>query len=135
MGQFSGVAGDDGLMRFVVILCGRNLVEDGDHEDCSLTHAGLSLAQDVVPLKSQRDGLDLHLTGMLEPAFPNSPLELILKEKLVPPGQVSPLILLILILLGLLLIGALILRHNISHASLQSIIVSFNSNNHLSRSP
>lgn len=135
MGQFSGVASNDGLMRFVVILSGRNLVENGDHEDCSLAHAGLSLAQDVVPLESQGDGFDLHLTGMLEPAFPDGPLELILEEKLIPTGQVSPLILLILILLGLLLIGALILRHNISHASLQSIIVSFNSNNHLSRSP
>ena len=88
MGQFSGVASDDGLMRFVVILGGRNLVEDGDHEDCSLAHAGLSLAQDVVPLESQGDGFDLHLTGMLEPALPDGPLELILEEKLIPTSQV-----------------------------------------------
>lgn len=118
MGQFSGVAGDDGLVRFVVILGGRNLVEDRDHEDCGLAHAGLGLTKDVVALQRQRDGLNLHLTGMLEPALPNGPLELVLEEKLVPAGQVGPLILLVLVLLGLLLIGALILRHNISHPSL-----------------
>lgn len=122
MGQLSGVAGDDGLVGLVVILCGRNLVEDGDHEDCSLAHTGLRLAEDVVALKGQGNGLHLHLAGMLEAAFPDGPLELILEEKLVPAGQVSALVLLILHLLGLLLIGALILRHNISHPSLQTII-------------
>lgn len=114
---------DDGLMGFVVILCGRNLVENGDHENCGLAHAGLGLAQNVIALERKWDGLNLNFTRMFESTLSNGPLELILKEELIPSGQVGTLILLILILLRLLLIRALILRHNISHVSFPSISI------------
>jgi hypothetical protein len=53
---------------------------------------------------------------MLKAALSDSPLELILKEELIPACEVGALVLLLLVLLGLLVVGALILGHNISHA-------------------
>lgn len=118
MGEFSSVAGDNRLVGIVVVAVRDNLVEDGDDEDRSLPHAGLGLAEDVMALQSERDALDLHLTGMFEPALANGPLEFVLEEELVPASEIGSLVLFGRILLGLLIVGALILRHNVSHLSL-----------------
>lgn len=111
------MAGDDGLMRFVVLIGGGDLVEDGDHEDCGLSHAGLGLAEDVLPLERHGDGFDLHLRGMLEAALANGALEFLLEEELIPAGEIGALVLLLGVLLGLLLVGALVFGHNVRHAS------------------
>lgn len=115
--QLSSVAGDDSLVGLVGLFgSGGDLVEDGDDEDGSLTHAGLGLAEDVLPLQRHGDGFDLHFGGMLEAALADGTLEFLLEEELVPAGEVGPLVLLLDVLLGLLLIGALVLRHNVRHA-------------------
>lgn len=111
------MAGDDGLMRFVVVIGGGDLVEDGDHEDCGLSHAGLGLAEDVLSLECHGDGFDLHLRGMLEAALANGAFEFFLEEEFIPACEVGALLLLLGVLLGLLLVGALVLGHNVRHAS------------------
>lgn len=117
VGELAGVAGDDGLVRLVGVLGGGgNLVEDGDDEDGSLTHAGLGLAEDVLALQRHGDGLDLHFGGVLEATLADGTLEFLLEEELVPAGEVGPLVLLLGVLLGLLLVGALVLGHNVRHA-------------------
>ena len=53
MGELSGVAGDDGLVRFVEnLFVGcidlSDLVEDGDHKNGSFAHTWFGLAKNVV---------------------------------------------------------------------------------------
>lgn len=76
------------------------------------------MAQNVVPLESKRNTLDLDLTWMLKSTLANGSLELIFKEELIPAGKVGSLVFLRLVFLRLLFIRALILRHNVSHDSL-----------------
>jgi len=111
------VAGDDGLVRFVVILIRNNLVQDGNHEHCRLAHPGLSLAEDVVTLEGERDSFNLDFTWMFEPTLADGSLELILEEKLVPSSEVGALVLFLLVFLGLFIVRAIILGDDIGHGS------------------
>ena len=121
MGQFSGVAGDDGLVTVIgfSFSWGHNLVENGNHEDSCLAHAGLGLTKDVSPLECEGDGLDLNLTRVFESAFPDGTLELVLEEELVPASEIGTLVAFVCVDLGLLLfIRALVIgRHNLIHDS------------------
>ena len=111
------MASDDGLVGIVALTFSRHrhLVEDGDDKDCGLAHTRLGLAEDVLSLESQRDGLDLDLTGVLESALSDGSFEFVLEEKLVPTSEIGALVLLVKVFLGLLLVGALILGHDLSH--------------------
>ena len=89
MGELSGVAGDDGLVRFVEnLFVGcidlSDLVEDGDHKNGSFAHTWFGLAKNVVSLEGEGDGFDLYLTGVLESTFSDGSFQLLLEEKLVP---------------------------------------------------
>lgn len=109
---------DNGLVGLVGVVFCNDLIEDGDDKDCSLAHTGLGLAQDVLALESERDGLYLNLTWMLKSTFSDGAFKLVLEEEFVPTGKVCTLILLGNVLLWLLLIGALILGHDLSHCAL-----------------
>ena len=115
--QFTGMAGYDRLVVVVPLAFGQglDLVEDGDDKDGGLAHAGLGLAEDVLALESEGDGLDLYLAGVLKSAFPDGALELVLEEELVPSGKVGALISLVLDLGLLLLVGALVAGHDLIH--------------------
>jgi hypothetical protein len=115
MGQLAGMAGNDGLVGLITFTLRDDLVKNGDDKYCGLTHARLSLAENVLSLEGQWDGLDLHLTRMLKAALSDGALEFVLKEELVPTSKVGTLVLLGEVLLRLLLIGALILGHYVSH--------------------
>jgi hypothetical protein len=116
------VAGNDGLVRLILLsLCRWDyLIEDRDHKDRGLTHTGLGLAKDILALESERDGLNLHFTRMLETALPDCALELILEEEFVPTGEIGSLVSLVGVDFGfLLLIGAFVVsRHKLVHDSL-----------------
>ena len=115
--QLSGVAGYDRLVVVVPLAFGQglDLVEDRDDKDGGLAHAGLGLAEDVLALESEGDGLDLYLTRVLKSAFPDGALELVLEEELVPAGKVGALVPLVLDLGLLLLVGALVAGHDLIH--------------------
>ena len=109
--QFPSVASHDARVRHVLpILAGLDLVQHRDHEHGGLAHARFGLAQDVTALQDVGDGVDLHLTGVLEPTLPDRPLQLVLQEQFVPAHQVGSELVLPsgFLSLHLLLIGAVV---------------------------
>ena len=89
------MASDDGLMWLVVISFRSYLIENGDDKDCSFAHTRFGLAEYILALECERDGLDLHFTGMFEAALSDGSFELIFEEKLIPAGKIGALIFLI----------------------------------------
>lgn len=66
MGQLSSMASNNALMWLIIISFRSDLIENGNDENCSLTHTGFSLTKNILSLKSLRDGIDLNLAGMFK---------------------------------------------------------------------
>jgi hypothetical protein len=103
MGQFPSVAGHNALVGFVGVAFCCHLVEDGDDEDCCFSHSGFGLAEDIVSLEGEGDGLDLNFAGVFEAALPDGSFELVLEEELVPSCEVGACIFLLLEIFGFFL--------------------------------
>ena len=117
MSKFSSMAGDDCLMGLISLGIneGSDLIEDRDHKDCSFTHTGLGLAENILTLECERDSFDLNFAGMFETTLSDCPFEFVFQEEIVPTGKIGTLILFVGIFLGLFLIGTFILGHDIGH--------------------
>ena len=69
VGQFSGVAQHEDADWLWLV----QLVQDGEHEHCSLAHAALGLGEDVHPNHCVGDTLLLDFTWVLESALLDGP--------------------------------------------------------------
>lgn len=79
MRKLTSMAGNDGLMWLVLAtLANSHLVQDGNDKNSGLAHSRFGLTENILAMKGMRDCIDLHLAGMLEPTFTDSPLEFIL---------------------------------------------------------
>ena len=120
MSQLPSVAGNDGLVWFITLTFGKgnDLIEDGNDKDCCFSHAGLGLAEYVLPLECEWDGFHLHFAGMLESTLSDGSFKFVFKEELIPTCEIGSLILFVDVLFRFFLIRALIFGHDISHSSL-----------------
>eukprot|EP00754_Rhynchopus_humris_P039664 Rhum_TRINITY_DN22786_c0_g1::Rhum_TRINITY_DN22786_c0_g1_i1::g.176016::m.176016 len=77
--QLARVHEHDALHHLLVALL--NLVERGQHEHGRLAHAGLGLREDVLAEDGGRDGLVLHLGGVLETVVRDGTVQLRLQQE------------------------------------------------------
>ena len=91
MSQFSGVAGNYGLMRLILTTFPNiHLIQDWNNKNCSFAHSWFCLAKNILALKGMGNSIDLNFTRMFKSALSNSSLEFIFQEKFVPTSQISP---------------------------------------------
>jgi hypothetical protein len=77
------------LMRLILTAFPNiHLIQDRYNKNCSFSHSWLCLTKNVLSLKGMGNSVDLNLTRMFKSTLPNSSLEFIFQEKLVPPSQV-----------------------------------------------
>lgn len=84
MGEFAGGADHYAAAFLVLPVDGGDLVENAQDVDCSLACSCAGLAEHILALHDDGDGLVLDLAGVLEAHIPDGLLEFVLEVEVVP---------------------------------------------------